>query len=262
MARLGSHDVDSFATTWFDVTADVSGWIDRDYIPFPEEPPPPPPPPPPEPLPAGGAATGGYGSKWWREFQEKQEEKWRHPFGPPKEDDPLVSLRKSIDDASGREPPDGEDDRAHESVFAIVEVPVPVYYETKGRETFTVIEVPAEPVPATPPLQGTQLPEIAPLPTAPQAEISPEQRQAIYEASEAFLGLLRQELEAPIEVPTPPKVSPWLWVAAGAVVLAAGITIGVLLTQPTPIAGVRVLPAARKRPAREKAKKRKRPRRR
>ena len=50
MARVGSWDIDGDATTWVDVTADVSGWVDRDYIPFEVVVPP----PPPGPYPTGG----------------------------------------------------------------------------------------------------------------------------------------------------------------------------------------------------------------
>lgn len=39
MARVGSWDVDGYATTVADIDADVSGWIDRDFIPFPKAPP-------------------------------------------------------------------------------------------------------------------------------------------------------------------------------------------------------------------------------
>lgn len=56
MARVGSWDIDGDATTWFDVTADVSGWVDRDYIPFEVSSPTPPPPPGPHP-------TGGWQPK-------------------------------------------------------------------------------------------------------------------------------------------------------------------------------------------------------
>jgi len=53
MARLGSWDVDGYHATWMDVSADVSGWIDRDFIPFPVT-------PPPGPSGPGAPPTGGW----------------------------------------------------------------------------------------------------------------------------------------------------------------------------------------------------------
>jgi hypothetical protein len=39
MARLGSWDIGGAPTTWFDITALRSGWVDRDEIPFWDVPP-------------------------------------------------------------------------------------------------------------------------------------------------------------------------------------------------------------------------------
>jgi hypothetical protein len=57
MARLGSFDTSAYLPTSFDVTGDVSGWMDRDFIPFPTTPPVPPTPPRPPPIPFGGAGV-------------------------------------------------------------------------------------------------------------------------------------------------------------------------------------------------------------
>jgi len=59
MARPGSWDVTGFGTTWFDVTGDVSGWMDWDFIPFPAPPTPPTPPVPPAPPPRPTVTGGG-----------------------------------------------------------------------------------------------------------------------------------------------------------------------------------------------------------
>jgi hypothetical protein len=253
MAREGSWDIGGIATTWFDVTADISGWTDRDYIPFPATPVPPPPVPP-TPLPKGGAATGYVGGP--PRYKQPYEEKWKHPFGPPREDDPLLSLRKQIDDYHRSEqPPPGDDDELRPSgdpVFAIVEVPVPVYYETKGRETFTVIEVPAE----SPPFETAYAP--FPLPHVPDFQlpqspaISEEQRLAILSASDSFLGMLEEGLPPVSPAPQSIKIPLWVWIASGALIMAAGIAIGVALSQPEPDVRVRVLPKAN--PVRRKRK--------
>ena len=61
MARVGSWDITGYATTWSDINADISGWIDRDYIPFEVTPTPPPPPPKPPPkFVSGGAPPFSY----------------------------------------------------------------------------------------------------------------------------------------------------------------------------------------------------------
>lgn len=62
MPRLDSFDVCAFAPTWFDVTGNLCGWMDRDFVPCATPTPPPPPTPPPVFPPPTRVSGGGGGS--------------------------------------------------------------------------------------------------------------------------------------------------------------------------------------------------------
>ena len=195
----------------------------------PKKPVPPPPPPPPKPVPAqaGGAATGFNFGNWWR---WKEDQAWKHPFSPP-DYDKLESLRRQVNEETGDS--GYVEEPAFEPPYYVVEKPVYVEVEKKGRETFTVIEVPAEPAPEP-------VIEYAPFPLPPIA-LTEEQRLAILEASDSFLGMLNEPLP-PVTMSS--KIPLWVWLTGGALIMAAGIAIGVALTQPKPDVRVRVLPKA------------------
>jgi hypothetical protein len=68
VARLGSFDLTTVPVEWFDINAlkDASGWIDRDYVPFPTAPPPPPP--------FVGIPSNPFGMGGWDEVYETRED--------------------------------------------------------------------------------------------------------------------------------------------------------------------------------------------
>jgi hypothetical protein len=67
VARLDSFDVNAYPPTWFDLSADVNGWWDRDLVPGPGVPPAPPAPgpaPTPAPSPTQQGPGPGGGQPW------------------------------------------------------------------------------------------------------------------------------------------------------------------------------------------------------